>query len=143
MKSTPESLLIGAHFEPTESWLLIVMIGLKNRSLFFRSKKSLTALSSQRSLETKKVTTGDKCLKMIIVMITVFILLKLPKRLDLKSYYRGGYTIIFKHLSQVTRSMSISNSAVNFLIYFASGKQFRDKFWQAFPCLSRGGERKK
>ena len=102
----------------------------------------MTSSSIEQSSEAENACKRDKSIKMIIVMIIAFILLKLPKRVNFRSYYTSESTIIFKYLNDASRSMSISNSAVNFLIYFASGKQFRHNFWRAFPCLSIRGKRR-
>ena len=106
----------------------------------YRSKNAMTSLpSGQRSHRLK---AENKCTRMVLVMITAYTLLKLPSCFNFGQYSVSHSTAYFTYLHGAARLMSFTNSAINFLIYFASGKQFRTRFWQTFSCLSRAGKRR-
>ena len=48
--------------------------------------------------------------------------------------YRYPFPVIWFLMEGIEANMMVLNSSVNFIIYFATGKHFRDEFIRMFTC---------
>ena len=111
-----------------------VFVGSTNRVLSnnYSSAMSMSS-SSEQAADATKGRNGDKNTRMIIVMITAFLLLRVPICI------MGVLYIVPVHSYRTLIFFIKTNAAIRLPIYLASGKQFRRNFWRAFPCSSRRG----
>ena len=116
-------------------------------SVFYRSNYDMKRTSSlEGRTNAKNAPKGAKSTIMILVMITVFTMLKMPICVDVifAQYIPGDPTNAWYRwpLRVLARTLTFANSAVNFLIYLASGKQFRNHLARMFSRLSGGIRRR-
>jgi hypothetical protein len=100
----------------------------------------------ENPLSSKQKAAGSTLI--IVSMITVFIILKLPgaigqilfavHELRSKTTKFGDW---FGILQQVANPLILLNSAINFLIYFSMGREFRKDFFELCCCVKKGGHR--
>ena len=100
--------------------------------IHYRSTKNVTFPHAANPTVTP---AGDKSSKMIVVMITAFLLLGLP--ICIVNLYSPSQHF-HRRLIRYTYVLTVTNTAIKFPMYLAYGKQFRRNFWRACPCLSRG-----
>ena len=84
-------------------------------------------------LKRTSMSKNDRSTRMIVAVVTAFVVLKLPMTVSvLLAVWKvmpPHITIIYRPLA---RDLTIINSAVNFIIYFAAGKEFRRHLRKTF-----------
>ena len=84
-------------------------------------------------LNGKGLSKNDRSTRMIVAVVATFVALKLPMTLSVllgvANVLPSRPELIFTFLS---RDLTIVNSAVNFLIYFAAGREFRRHLRKTF-----------
>jgi hypothetical protein len=101
------------------------------RSLFSAAKLSKSGLQTTRQPDSKELRV---LVVRVVGVVTALFIFEFPRVLVdfVVSYFTADEK--FLNFLTITYSMMVLNSAVNFYIYFLTGRRFREMFWNLFKC---------